>query len=280
MGNNQPKGGAKAHPDAHAAPEAASSAHPQPLTPTTGGTRADGQPLGPNFPRTVERAKRPATGIPTLIRWQGQAQAVSVTGTFNNWDPRGDPLTKGASEDEFVLVLHLEKGKHEFKFIVDGQVRIDHTQPTTATTEGVQNVIVVRSPEEADALAANGGSNADADDAEGRDGSGSNLNASDVQWGREETVFEETRKFPPLCPPHLCFTPLNTPPQMRCFGDAPLLPTTFGEDLTLPLPLHVTVNHVYFQRRDRYFLMGVTTRFANKYSTVVFYKKLEQQQQP
>jgi hypothetical protein len=62
--------------------------------------------------------------------------------------------------------------------------------------------------------------------------------------------------------PHLRYTPLNSSPQKRYFGDAPAgAPTAYrpsGDPCVLPMPLHVTVNHVYFQRRDGYSLMGTT----------------------
>lgn len=33
-------------------------------------------------------------------------------------------------------------------------------------------------------------------------------------WGQEPIVFEESRKYPPMMPVHLRYTPLNTPPTL------------------------------------------------------------------
>ena len=51
-----------------------------------------------------------------------QARAVHLTGTFNGWDPtarRMKRVRKGG--DEFVAVLELEPGRHEYKYVADGE---------------------------------------------------------------------------------------------------------------------------------------------------------------
>eukprot|EP00668_Euglena_longa_P029012 GGOE01036350.1.p1 GENE.GGOE01036350.1~~GGOE01036350.1.p1 ORF type:complete len:278 (+),score=78.08 GGOE01036350.1:45-836(+) len=204
-------------------------------------------------------------GIPTVIRWNGgPATSVRITGQFNEWQKNGLPLNK--SGEDFYIILNLEKGEHEYKFIVDGKPTIDTQQSTVTTPNGVHNVVTVTddsilgSGEMDDSLHLFGKAQVKGDDG----------------YGQDEAVFEETRKFPPLCPPHLRYTPLNSSPQKRYFGDAPTgAPTAYrpsGDPCVLPMPLHVTVNHVYFQRRDGYSLMGTTCRYKAKYCTVVFYK--------
>jgi hypothetical protein len=204
-------------------------------------------------------------GIPTVIRWTGgPATAVRILGQFNDWQKTGIPLNK--SGEDFYIILNLEKGEHEFKFLVDGKFTVDTQQPTVTSPNGVNNVVTVTedsilgSTDMDDSLQLFGKAQVKGDDG----------------YGQEEAVFEETRKFPPLCPPHLRYTPLNSSPQKRYFGDAPAgTPTAYrpsGDPCVLPMPLHVTVNHVYFQRRDGYSLMGTTCRYKSKYCTVVFYK--------
>lgn len=39
----------------------------------------------------------------------------------------------------------------------------------------------------------------------------------------------------------------------------------------LPLPLSVTINHVYFQRREDHVVAGVTTRYRDKFTTIKYY---------
>jgi len=46
------------------------------------------------------------------------AGEVFVAGTFNNWEPRTDPLRKNAKG--WSTVKYLEPGIYEYRFIVDG----------------------------------------------------------------------------------------------------------------------------------------------------------------
>lgn len=97
-------------------------------------------------------------------------------------------------------------------------------------------------------------------------------------WGQEEKMFEETRRFPPLLPLHLRYTPLNTPPTpFRCSSDGKMLVLNPNDSSTrpapeqLPCPLSVTIQHVYFQRREDHVVLGMTTRYENKCATIVYY---------
>jgi hypothetical protein len=173
-------------------------------------------------------------------------------------------------------------------------------------------------------------------------------------WSQVAPVFEETRKFPPIMPPHLRYTPLNAPPTQvrvgasddngKCTNNgtgnnpftspnqnnaassfssfsntstSPQQPqNSFGsssnvgstnnnatntnantnnnsaqqQNLQLcaeedgfgpamlegsdqrPAPLSVTINHVYFQKREDHTLVGITTRFQDKCTSIAYYK--------
>jgi hypothetical protein len=232
-------------------------------------TREPTIPLPHRFPDDLINASDPdgkGPPIPTVIRYNGGvANSVRVTGDFINWDKQGIPLNR--SGDDFYVILNLQKGEHEFKFLVDGKYTVDTTQPTASSNQGVKNVVTVTD----DSIL--GSSELDDPGLLFKKGHVHD----DDGYGQEEVVFEETRKFPPLCPPHLRYTPLNSSPQKRSFGEAtasagvlPFRPS--GDPCVLPMPLHVTVNHVYFQRREGYSLMGTTSRYKAKYCTVVFYK--------
>jgi hypothetical protein len=212
--------------------------------------------------------KQSNTAIPTVIRYNGAvARTVRITGSFTNWDEHGIPLTK--SGDEFYVILNLQKGEHEFRFVVDGKFTVDTTQPTMALPQGVANVVTVTDDSILGSI--------DLDDPTRIFKSGNVV--ADDSFGQEEVVFEESRKLPPLCPPHLRYTPLNSYPQKRVFCDVPPAASKVfmpyppsGDPCVLPMPLHVTVNHVYFQRREGYCLLGTTSRYKAKYCTVVLYK--------
>ncbi len=48
------------------------------------------------------------------------AQAVSLAGTFNGWDSTATPMAKDA-DGKWGVAVDLPAGRHEFKFVVDGQ---------------------------------------------------------------------------------------------------------------------------------------------------------------
>ena len=49
-----------------------------------------------------------------------EAGAVSVAGTFNDWDPTASPLTRRA-DGTWATTLDLPPGQYEYKFVVDGR---------------------------------------------------------------------------------------------------------------------------------------------------------------
>lgn len=79
-------------------------------------------------------------------------------------------------------------------------------------------------------------------------------------YSQTEMVFVENKKAPPLLPPHLRFTPLNSSVKM---GYDPSI---------LPVPLHVTVNHVYFASQGNVSMIGISQRYRDKFATIVMYR--------
>lgn len=70
------------------------------------------------------------------------AKSVSVAGQFNNWSPTANPLKK----DEAGLwsaSLALKPGKYQYKFVVDGDWRLDPTSPDSAD-DGTGNMNSVK----------------------------------------------------------------------------------------------------------------------------------------
>lgn len=49
-----------------------------------------------------------------------EAQAVSVAGSFNDWDPQSAPLRRDEAGG-WSVKLPLPPGRHEYRFVVDGQ---------------------------------------------------------------------------------------------------------------------------------------------------------------
>lgn len=48
------------------------------------------------------------------------AKEVFVAGTFNEWRPDAAPLRKDLSNVRWTTRLHVPPGRHEYKFVVDG----------------------------------------------------------------------------------------------------------------------------------------------------------------
>lgn len=55
------------------------------------------------------------------------AENVFLSGTFNNWDQKGNPLKKNSS-GQWTTALKLVPGKYEYRFIVDGTWECDQQQ--------------------------------------------------------------------------------------------------------------------------------------------------------
>lgn len=87
----------------------------------------------------------------------------------------------------------------------------------------------------------------------------------DSSYNNMQLGSEDYAKEPPLVPPNLQLTILNTPSCMD--SPTPLL-----------RPQHVVLNHLYVQKGksgQSVVALGTTQRFRAKYATVVLYKSLQ-----
>ncbi|XP_034025321.1 5'-AMP-activated protein kinase subunit beta-1-like [Thalassophryne amazonica] len=83
-----------------------------------------------------------AQARPTVFRWSGAAKEVYVSGSFNNWATK-IPLNR--SQNNFVAIVDLPEGEHQYKFCVDGQWLLDPTGGVvTSKTGTINNVIQVQ----------------------------------------------------------------------------------------------------------------------------------------
>ncbi len=67
----------------------------------------------------MSRAKANSLRIVEFICHAGDAQSVSVAGTFNNWSSDANAL-RDDGNGLWTARLELPLGRHEFKFVVDG----------------------------------------------------------------------------------------------------------------------------------------------------------------
>ncbi|KAL8228298.1 hypothetical protein R6Q57_015882 [Mikania cordata] len=186
-------------------------------------------------------------GIPTLITWSYDGKEVAVEGSWDNWKTR-KPLQR--SGKDFIILKILPSGVYQYRFVVDGQWRYSPDVPWTQDEAGnTYNILDLQEyvPEDIESISG-------FEPPQSPESSYNNL-----QLGCEDYAKE-----PPLVPPHLQMTLLNTP-------------LTHTEPS--PRPQHVVINHLYMQKgksSDSVVALGSTHRFLSKYVTVVLYKSIHQ----
>jgi 1,4-alpha-glucan branching enzyme len=74
----------------------------------------------PVTPKTTRRGQRPVEKPVEFALHAPQAQAVSVAGTFNDWDPGRTPMNAG-SGGTWKTTVWLPAGRYEYRFVADGQ---------------------------------------------------------------------------------------------------------------------------------------------------------------
>jgi 1,4-alpha-glucan branching enzyme len=73
-----------------------------------------------------------------------EAHAVSLVGSFNDWDPRANPLQRDGRAGVWSAEISLPSGHHEYAFNVDGRWVPDDDAPTGASDEfGVTNSVIL-----------------------------------------------------------------------------------------------------------------------------------------
>ncbi len=71
------------------------------------------------------------------------ARAVSVAGTFNQWDARATPLVRSGANGMWTATLQLPPGQHQYAFVVDGVRWVpDPTAPAVDDGYGRRNSVL------------------------------------------------------------------------------------------------------------------------------------------
>ncbi|XP_066546031.1 5'-AMP-activated protein kinase subunit beta-1a isoform X1 [Amia ocellicauda] len=200
--------------------------------------------------------KMSAQDRPTVFRWTGAAKDVFISGSFNNWVSK-IPLTR--SQNNFVAIVDLPEGEHQYKFYVDGQWTHDPSEPVVTSQLGtVNNVIQVKPTdfEVFDALMVDSQKSSDVSD----------LSSSPPGPYRQEAYVSKTEerfKTPPILPPHLLQVILNKDTGISC------------DPALLPEPNHVMLNHLYaLSIKDGVMVLSATHRYKKKYVTTLLYKPI------
>lgn len=193
---------------------------------------------------------------PTVFRWTGGAKEVFVSGSFNNWATK-IPLNK--SQNNFVAIVDLPEGEHQYKLCVDGQWTLDpNGAVSTSKTGTINNTIHVKTTdfEVFDALRLDSQETADISD----------LSSSPPGPYHQDAYIIKTEdkvKSPPILPPHLLQVLLNKDTGISC------------DPTLLPEPNHVMLNHLYaLSIKDGVMVLSATHRYKKKYVTTLLYKPI------
>ena len=104
----------------------------------------------------------PLTGtVPVCLLWPHGGKTAYICGSFTQWQKMPMQWRQAGASGEWFKVVDLTPGTHQYKFIIDGQWRHDHTAPTVLDNLGnVNNCTHVQLPVGSGAGA---GAGADAD---------------------------------------------------------------------------------------------------------------------
>ncbi|KAI8825747.1 uncharacterized protein EV422DRAFT_549698 [Fimicolochytrium jonesii] len=185
-----------------------------------------------------------------MISWAQGGGDVFVTGTFNNWKQK---IRMSRSNADFTTVIDMPPGTHRFKFIVDDEWKCSEDLPIASDADGN----LVNYLEVTDEAGVHQGDGLD-ELATMKDGRVSPPLLSSTPPDAYTTDIPSTplnmqQKDPPHLPPHLEKVLLNS--------------HTIAKDdrSVLPVPNHVTLNHMYAcSIRDGVMAVGCTTRYRKK----------------
>jgi len=206
---------------------------------------------------------------PTIIKYSGQGREVFVSGTFNGWQK----MKMSRSQKDFVAMVDLGEGDHEYKFFVDGQWQTDPNAPIIENSSGFKNNVLHVQKGDFDAFEALDMDMETVSKAQSH--KAKTTMKPQTQFGQEmphipiisgisnSSDHPVKSSGPPILPPHLLQVILNKDTPMSC------------EPTLLPEPNHVMLNHLYaLSIKDGVMVLSTTNRFKKKYVTTLLYKPM------
>ncbi|XP_045458107.1 5'-AMP-activated protein kinase subunit beta-1-like [Melitaea cinxia] len=187
--------------------------------------------------------------LPTVFKWEGGGKQVFISGTFTDW--KTIPMVK--SHGDFVTIIDLPEGKHQYKYFVDGEWRHDPTVKVVDNGMGSKNNLVTVNMSDFEVFQAL------AKDSEGVH------SGAQTEYSQEIPQSKPWEKIsgPPILPPHLLQVILNKDTPLSC------------EPTLLPEPNHVMLNHLYaLSIKDGVMVLSATHRYRKKYVTTLLYKPI------
>lgn len=189
------------------------------------------------------------TALPTVFKWEGGGKQVYISGTFSEW--KALPMVK--SHGDFVTIIDLPEGDHQYKFCVDGEWKHDPRLKNIENEVGTKNNLVSVRQSDFEVFQALAKDSEDTGKDETKE-YGQDIPTS-KPWGKESG--------PPVLPPHLLQVILNKDTPLSC------------EPTLLPEPNHVMLNHLYaLSIKDGVMVLSATHRYRKKYVTTLLYKPI------
>jgi len=202
--------------------------------------------------------------IPVVFKYTTKsAKEVYLIGTFTSWK---DKVLMIKSDGDFVTIVDLPEGEHQYKFVVDGKWEHDPNQSTVDDTfNGKNNIVIVKKSdfEVMDALAMDSIQQGTQKTSQSTD----DLSRSPPGEYTDEIPVRGLNSLvadkPPYLPPQLLNIVLNKDTSVKC------------EPALLPEPNHVMLKHLYaLSIRDGVMVLSSTLRFKQKFITTCFYKPI------
>lgn len=199
--------------------------------------------------------------VPTVFKWDSGGNVVYLSGSFINWNAR---VPLHSSNGEFITIIELPEGDHEYKFFVDGHWVHDPNAPTTNDNFGGRNNVITVKKSDFEVMEAL------ADD-DGQSGSGVVVSSPPGSYGQlvpshhNPVVIQDGMhaSVPPALPPHLLNVILNK--------DA----IDMNEPSLLQEPHHVSLNHLYaLSIKEGVAVLSSTQRYREKYVTTLLYRPI------
>uniref|UniRef100_A0A182J856 5'-AMP-activated protein kinase subunit beta-1 n=1 Tax=Anopheles atroparvus TaxID=41427 RepID=A0A182J856_ANOAO len=187
--------------------------------------------------------------VPTVFKWDGGGKQVYISGTFSQW--KALPMVK--SHGDFVTIVNIPEGDHQYKFLVDGEWKHDPKLKNVENDTGIKNNLVTVRQSDFEVFQALAKDSEDM----GKDES--------KEWGQDIPTARPWGKEsgPPVLPPHLLQVILNKDTPLSC------------EPTLLPEPNHVMLNHLYaLSIKDGVMVLSATHRYRKKYVTTLLYKPI------
>ena len=91
---------------------------------------------------TASRTQSAISGTPHTFVYKSDpdVKSVSVAGTFNNWDKNAAPLVRDADGTIWRITLAVPFGRHQYKFVIDGEKWVTDPNATLNQDDGGGNI--------------------------------------------------------------------------------------------------------------------------------------------